>query len=132
MIVLYIAIAGTVLLMSTALFATWRYAPSRTGSLRNEAITHHVLWANRSLGAVLGAVLLIEIAVLLAGSGEHRDILPYHLPFALTFLLLLVLLRWWITGATYPRLHKVFAYTCLGCFVAVLGTGIYLFIGMGM
>lgn len=115
--------------LCTALFQTWHHGRRvHTATTATQVATHR-WWANCSIICVVGAVLIIEGIVLIAGPGTNRAILPYHLPFAITFVLLLLILRWAIPGTTHPHWHRRLAYTCLGCFMAALGTGGYLFLG---
>jgi hypothetical protein len=85
-------------------------------------LTHHQDATNLALWYVPLGVLFIEIGVLTRPPGLSPAILWVHLPFAVAFFILLIVLRFWMTGLK-SRHHKHLGRTCTACFAGMFSTG---------
>jgi len=113
-----------------ALLETSRHA-IRYSCTRAEAdLSLHRQWANRSFWLSLLAVLLTELTVRLQGGVKNSDFLPIHLAFAVPFLVLLIMLRFWLTGVRSSMVHRWLAYACLAAYLGTFFTGFYLLQGL--
>lgn len=84
----------------------------------------HKRVANHTLLATVFLIFSIEtFSYFSIGSMTGTGLFVVHMFFAVPFLLLLITLRFWITGVARRRLHKPLAYTAAGCFLGVLITG---------
>lgn len=88
-------------------------------------VPQHKRMVNYTLCATVALILLIEVFSKFADVHvKDMWLFVIHLIFAVSFLLLLIVLRFWITGVTHRHLHKPLAYTLAGSFLGVLVTGV--------
>ena len=86
---------------------------------------HHKRMVNYTLCATVVLILFIEVFSKFADIHiKDTWLFVVHLSFAVPFLLLLIALRFWVTGERYRRLHRPLAYTLAGSFIGVLVTGV--------
>ena len=85
----------------------------------------HQRAVNHTLFATIALILLIEtLSQLSTTHATGGWLFKVHLAFAVPFVLLLVLMRFWITGLRWRSAHRVLAYTVAFCFVGVFVTGL--------
>src|SRR5262245_33602233 len=89
-------------------------------------LRHHKKAANWTLGALVVAIALTEIFVRINGGVQHPKVLMFHLCAAIPFVILVFLLRFWVTGIRYPGTHGFLAFMCIILFVLTLFSGFYL------
>ena len=91
--------------------------------------THHAL-ATTALILTGAAVGIVEALVRLGGFPKIDWMLFYvHLPFAVTWVVTLVLMRFVFTGEKNPRVHRKLAYVFMGATPVAAITGLMLFCG---
>ena len=95
-------------------------------SWRENSITRHKRLANLALWLALTAVVLTETMVRFQGGFKSNWLFPIHLGFALPSLILIVTLRFFLTGLKNPRWHRRVAYTLVILFTGTLTTGVKL------
>lgn len=89
---------------------------------------HHAA-ARATLWALALGVILIETAVWLKPIDHRSALLWVHLPLAVSFVVLLLLLQFRFHGLR-SRLHGPLAYVCTAVFAGMLGTGTALWLRM--
>lgn len=85
----------------------------------------HARYMNVALVLILTSIGIIEVFKQLHGGIEYRWLLLFHLLFAIPFLTLFLLLRFWITGTSrYKAYHPMLGYLCFALYeIGVLSTG---------
>ena len=125
------ATIGIVVLFSIVGFFMWRVIcyGRRCAQHGHEHIITHKRAVNLALVAVVPLIVLIEVfARFLSETAPPAWMLGVHLSFAVPFLTLLLVLRFWVTGEKIPKYHRSLAYLCAAAFVGTLTTGIIMLI----
>lgn len=89
-------------------------------------LTHHRDATDFALCYTALGVVLIRMAAQEAAPAHYPVIFWIHLPFAIAFFALLLVLRFWLTGLRSKKYHGPLGRLCAACFAGVLGTGIVL------
>jgi uncharacterized membrane protein YozB (DUF420 family) len=94
------------------------------------AIKRHRLWVDRFFCAVVVSVLLIE-AMLFTKRGVSVLDTPLgvtHIMLDIIFVILVVTMRWFITGEKNKELHRKISKVVFGNYLCILITGIWLLV----
>lgn len=119
--------AGIVLLFSIIAIFMWRTVcyGRRCAERGHEHMTMHKRAVNFALITVIPLIVLIEVfAHFLSETEPPAWMLGVHLLFAIPFLTLLLVLRFFVTGERIPKYHRPIAYFCVAAFVGTLTTGV--------
>lgn len=114
----------------------WKYRNSQDPENRYTTgkdelqLTHHHDATNLALFYVPLGILLIEVGVQLRPEGSiTSSIFWVHLPLAVAFFLLLLVLRFWLTGLRSIH-HGSLGRLCAAFFAGTLGTGSIMLVQM--
>ncbi len=117
--------AGALLFLTAMLgrYDLKRVAENKRGKMLEE----HRGWATITCIVAFGSVVFTEVLVRLQGGIQSPWLFRIHLScFAVPFAVSLILLRSWITGLRFPRLHGLLALLCCVAYVGTFATGITL------
>jgi hypothetical protein len=96
----------------------WAYRTTKD-SLQLE---HHRDATNFALWYTVLGIVLIRISTQLSVPAPYPAIFWVHLPLAATFFVLLLVLRFWLTGLRSTH-HRLLGRLCAAFFAGTLGTG---------
>lgn len=90
-------------------------------------VPQHKRSANYTIAATIFLIIAIETFSQL--STTHMTgtwVFMLHMFFAVPFLALMLVLRFWADGVHRKKIHRPMAYASAFCFIGVLSTGIYM------
>ncbi|MEK7493927.1 MAG: hypothetical protein AAB630_02085 [Patescibacteria group bacterium] len=115
--------------VTAVFFLGVRYA--RHANQEDAYVTLHTRCINIALLALVAGVVSVRAFAWMKGGMRHDWLYFLHLSFVIPFAVLLILLRFKITGKSeYKAYHRPLAYMCLALYLGVLVTGFVVFLGL--
>lgn len=127
----FMVVVAAILLLTVCVYRTVQWGRRCAAGSESMDVQQHKRVATHALLATF--FLIFSIETFSYFSTEHMTgtwLFMVHMFFAVPFLVLLLVLRFWVTGVSKKRMHKPMAYTAAFCFAGVLVTGIFMLGGM--
>ena len=104
----------------------WTIWMGRRVTGMNGSVADHRTSARRTRMAMILYVVCIETCVNLKGGARHDTLFWWHLAFALSAFVSVLLLNGKLNGESWRKYHAVFAYGSGLLFSGMFGTGLYM------